>query len=108
MLFDVRTIESPPWTVVAVVGDVDLATMPSLSTRLGAVDTGALALDISGVDHFDPLCFGVVMAAALKAKRRDGKFCVVCPPGRPRDLFAEIGLDQIVAVVADRSELQPL
>ncbi|MGB3411954.1 MAG: STAS domain-containing protein [Microthrixaceae bacterium] len=108
MLFDVRTIERPPWTVVAVVGDVDLATMPSLSTHLGAAEASALALDISGVDHFDPLCFGVVVAAALRAKRRQGKFCVVCPPGRPRELFAESGLDKIVAVVAARSELQPL
>lgn len=94
--------------MVAVVGDVDLATMPSLSSHLGAAEASALALDISGVDHFDPLCFGVVVAAALKAKRREGKFGVVCPPGRPRELFAETGLDQIIAVLNDRSDLLSL
>ncbi len=106
MFFDVTTIVSPPWSIVAVVGDVDLATMPALSGHLTSLDTDHVALDISAVDHFDPLCFGVVIAAALKAKRRDGRFCVVCPPGRPRELLAETGLDQIVAVVDERAELR--
>ncbi|HTO01136.1 MAG TPA: STAS domain-containing protein [Microthrixaceae bacterium] len=105
MLFDVRTIDCPPWAVVTVVGDVDLATLPALSTHLSGANTKAVALDISGVDHFDPICFGVVIAAALKAKRRSGRFCVVCPAGRPRDLLAETGLDQIINVLADRADL---
>lgn len=99
MLFDVRTVERDGWSVVSVVGDVDVATLPVL--RQHAVSSGGdrVALDLSGVDLFDPLAFGVVIALRLQVTRRGGTFAVVCPPGRPRDLFAETGVDRIVEVV---------
>lgn len=105
MLFDVRTIDSPPWKIIAVVGDIDLATMPVLRGHLTSTGSDHVALDISGVDHFDPLCFGLMIAASLTAKRTGGQFRVVCPAGRPKELLAETGLDQILDVVSERSLL---
>lgn len=97
MLFDVRTTRRGERTVVAVVGDVDLASLPGLVTELDRADGPVVVLDLSGVDHFDPLAFGVVLTASMRARRRGAEFVVVCA-GRPRELFAESGVDRIVAV----------
>lgn len=104
MLFDVRTLHHDGWVVVAVVGDVDLATIPSLSSKLTQSSGTQVALDLSGVDLFEPLGFGLLIAAALRAGRDGSRFVVICPPGRPRELIAETRLDEIIEVV-DRFEV---
>ena len=105
MLFDVRVLRRGGWTVVSVVGDVDLATMPTLHQELSGVDGDRVALDLSGVDHLDPVTFGVLVAAALRAGRGDGPFAVVAPPGRPRELLAESRLDQVLTVAGSPDDL---
>jgi anti-anti-sigma factor len=99
VLFDVRVLQRGGWSVIAVVGDVDLATLPAL--RQGSLGAGVdrVALDLSAVDLFDPLGFGVVIALQLRATRQGGRFVVVCPEGRARELFAESRVDSIVQVV---------
>jgi anti-anti-sigma factor len=104
-LFDVRTLERDGWTVVAVVGEVDLATLPALRQHLETATGERIALDLSGVDHIDPIGFGLVIAGALKARRRGALFAVVCPGGRPRELLAETELDQILTVVDELGDL---
>lgn len=106
MLFDVQVLERSGWAVVAVVGDVDLATLPTLRQEAELVDAERVAVDLSGVDHFDPLGFGVVIWTAMRVRRRAGRFAVVCPPGRPRELFEESGVDRIVDVVDSVERLQ--
>ena len=105
MLFDVRVLQREGWSVVAVVGDVDLATL--LSLRQGALGAGTerVALDLSGVDHFGPLGFGIVVALQLRVARQGGRFVVICPPGRARELFAETRVDSIVELVDSVEEL---
>lgn len=103
MLFDVRTVPGDEGPVVRVVGDVDLSTMPSLMTQLDAAIAELAAgerveLDLRAVDLFSPLAFGVVIAAAMRARRRGGELAVRCGDGRPRELFAESGVDRIVTV----------
>lgn len=104
MLFDVRLLQRDGWSVLAVVGDVDLASMPVLKQHGDQIDGDRVALDLTGVDHLEPVTFGIVLSLQLRTVRRGGRFVVVCPAGRPRDLFAETGLDRIVEVVG---ELQP-
>jgi anti-anti-sigma factor len=103
VLFDVRTVPGDEGPVVRVVGDVDLSTMPSLMTQLDAAIAELAAgerveLDLRAVDLFSPLAFGVVIASAMRARRRGGELAVRCGDGRPRELFAESGVDQIVTV----------
>jgi anti-anti-sigma factor len=106
VLFDVQVLERSGWSVVAVVGDVDLATLPTLRQDVELVDGARVALDLSSVDHFDPLAFGVVVWTRMRVQRRGGRFAVVCPPGRPRELFEESGVDRIVDVVDSFEQLQ--
>jgi stage II sporulation protein AA (anti-sigma F factor antagonist) len=100
VLFDVRTTSHGGWGVVRVNGEVDLATLPALSQALDRCREGSVALELGSVDLWEPVAFGVVVAAALRARRRGGRFAVVCPAGRVRDVFAESGVDRIVPVVA--------
>lgn len=108
MLFDVRTLRRGTWSVVSVVGEVDLATMPTLRQELERVGADEVALDLRGVDHLDPVALGVLVAASLRAKRRGGRFAVVCAEGRPRELLAESELDTILTVVSDPDDLVTL
>jgi len=105
MLFDVRTLRRQGWTIVAVVGDVDLATMPTLHHHLESADGDRVALDLSGVDHLDPVTFGVVIVGSLRATRRGARFAVIAPESRPRELLAESRLDEVLTVVGELSEL---
>ena len=105
MLFDVRVLQREGWSVLAVVGDVDLATLPALRQEALNAGTERVALDLSGVDHFDPLGFGIVVALRLRVARQGGRFVVICPPGRARELFAESRMDSIVELVDSFDDL---
>jgi anti-sigma B factor antagonist len=103
VLFDVQVLERAGWSVVSVVGDVDLASLPELRQQAESASGDRVLLDLSGVDHLDPLGFGIVHAMHLRAARRGARFAVVCPPGRPRELFTETGVDRLIEV-ADGAE----
>ena len=101
-----RTLERDGWTIVSVVGEIDLATIPTLRQHVETVAGERIALDLSGVDHLDPIGFGVVVVGALRARRRGALFALICPPGRPRELLAETELDQILTVVDSSAALR--
>lgn len=105
MLFDVRILPVGEWDVLCVVGDLDLATMPALRQGFDRLDSSSAAVDLSGVDHVDPMALGVLLVGALRARRSHGRFAVVCPAGPARDLLAETGVDRIVTVVDDHAGL---
>ncbi len=105
VLFDVRILPVGDWDVLCVVGDLDLATMPALRQGFDRLDSRSTAVDLSGVDHVDPVALGVLHVGALRARRSNGRFAVVCPSGPARDLLAETGVDQIIDVVDDLAAL---
>ena len=88
--------------------DLDPARAGDLEAQQRRATGPDVALDLGDADLFDPLAFGVVIAAALRSSRRGATFAVVCPPGRPRDLFTESGVDRIVAVVDSVADLSLL
>ncbi len=106
MLFDTRVLGVGDWEVLNVVGDLDLASLPMLRQGLDRISGPRTALDLSGVDHLDPVSLGAVLLGALRAVRTGGRFVVVVPDGPARDLLAETGVDRIVEVVADRAALE--
>ncbi len=105
VLFDVRILPAGEWEVLCVVGDLDLATMPALRQGYDRLESTSVAIDLSGVDHVDPVTLGVLHVGVLRAKRTGGRFAVVCPSGPARDLLAESGVDAVVTVVDDQSAL---
>jgi anti-sigma B factor antagonist len=105
VLFDVRILRVGGWSVLAVVGEIDLATLPALRQELDRLEGERTALDVAAVDYVDPVSLGVILTGSLRARRRGGRFAVVCPAGPARDLLEESGLDRIVTVVAEQSDL---
>jgi len=105
VLFDVRVLAVGDWDVVNVVGDMDLAGLPAVRQALDRTDSPSVAIDLSGVDHLDPVALGVVLLGALRSSRSGGRFVVVSPPGPARNLLVETGVDQIVTVVDDSGAL---
>jgi anti-anti-sigma factor len=105
VLFDVRVLPIGDWDVLCVVGDLDLATLPSLRQSLDRIEAPRAAIDLSGVDYVDPVTLGVLLVGSLRAARSGGRFAVVCRPGPARDLLAETGIDRILTVVDDHAAL---
>jgi len=105
VLFDVRILPVGEWDVLCVVGDLDLATMPALRQGYDRLDSKSAAVDLSGVDHIDPVTLGVLFVGALRARRNNGRFVVVCPPGPARDLLSESGVDAVLTVLDDHAAL---
>ncbi|MCB1257748.1 MAG: STAS domain-containing protein [Microthrixaceae bacterium] len=98
MLFNVSERREGDQTVLSVLGDVDLATLPELAGRIARTHGDLLVVDLSDVDYFDPLCLGVLIAGHLRCVRADRRFAIRCV-GRTRDLIHESGLDQIMTVL---------
>jgi anti-anti-sigma factor len=101
VLFDARTVSRDGWTVVSVVGEIDLASLTAVRQELVRAEGDRVAFDISSVDYVDPVALGVLIAGALRVHRRDGRFVVVSTPGRARELLAETRLDEILEVVEE-------
>ncbi len=105
MLFDVRTVDHGGWSLATVVGDLDLGTLPALRTALDQLDGPRVGLDLTDAAFLDTVVLGAVLGARVRARRRGGEFVLVCPPGGPRDLLAEAGVDTVLTVVASPAEL---
>jgi len=73
VLFDVQVAEAGGWQVLTVVGDVDVATLPRLTAATDRLDAGQVAVDLRPVEWFDPVCSGVLVSVALRARRRGGR-----------------------------------
>lgn len=99
VLFDVRIIDDAGIPTARVVGDVDIATLPQLKAGLDRLDGAETAIDLRSVDWFDPVCLGALVAANLKAQRRDARLTILAS-GAVEDLLAESGLDGVLELRA--------
>jgi anti-sigma B factor antagonist len=95
----------PSARLLAVSGELDLATAPSLRERLGAaVDSGTtrIVLDLSAVTFMD----SIGLAAIVHGRRRlqaDGRLALVVAPDSYAHLVLEIaGMPRALAIFADR------
>lgn len=102
MLFDLQRRTVAGTEVVAVIGDVDLASLPGLATALGDLGDlgpgGEVMLDLGGVDYFDPVCLGALVAADLRVRRVGGVMTVLARDA-VRDLLIETRMSEIMRVV---------
>ena len=98
---DVSEIEG--WTVVAVHGEIDVATSPSLREQMiDLVSNGAtrLVLDLEAVDFLDSTGLGTIVSVLKRARTHDGDLRLVCTEARIRRLFEITGLDKAVPLHA--------
>jgi anti-sigma B factor antagonist len=113
-LFAVDVTHRDGWAVVAVIGELELATAPRLRQEVvSLVGRGEhrIVLDLTGVDFIDSVGLGVVVGALKRTRGREGDLLVVAPDERIRSLFRLTRLDEIIELsdtvtdaLADRAE----
>lgn len=96
MLFEVHSRHDAATTVVSVVGDVDVATLPRFAAEIATLE-GDTTIDLTGVDWFDPICLGVLVASALKVRRAGHEIRVVASQ-TVGDLLEESRLNEVILV----------
>lgn len=99
MLFDARTRDLDGWQVVAVVGDLDLATLPRFRSAVEGLAGPSVGVDLTSAAYLDTVVLGVLLGARVRTRRTGGRFAVVCPPGAVHDLLVEAGVAELLAVV---------
>lgn len=89
------------WTVVAVRGEVDVATVPRLREQLiELVSRGEnhLVLDLDAVDFLDSTGLGVLIGALKRVRTADGDLSLVCTHARILKVLEITGLTRVFTV----------
>ncbi len=91
-----------PRTILAVSGEVDLATAPNLRQRVvQAIDDGArqVVVDLSDVGFMDSTGLGVLIGGLKRLRQRDGNLVVVSPSEPVAKILEVTGLMDVLGVV---------
>ena len=91
--------------VIAVTGELDLATAPRLSKRLNEATlggSGGVIVDLSETAFIDSSGLHALMVAARQLTRRQRVLTIVCPPGKALRHFEQTGLSSVFSIVATR------
>ena len=106
-VFDVSEEAADGYRVVAVAGEVDVATAPRLRDRLdAAIDRGPplLVVDLSSVTFIDSMGLGVLIGAAKRVEEAGVTLRVVIAEPRILKLFEITGLLEIFTIVSSREQ----
>lgn len=115
MLFDVQRRERQGWTVIAVIGDLDLSSAPrvrhvvqQVAPYSAAVAGGPprVVVDLTATDFVDSAGLGVVLGVVRRVLQAGGRAAVALHPASPvAAVFAVLHLDRVVAVASDVDEV---
>ena len=89
------------WAVLAVSGEVDVATAPRLRERLVDLVTEGnhrLLVDLENVDFLDSTGLGVLVGALKRVRTHDGDLALVCTQPRILKVFEITGLTKVFAI----------
>lgn len=95
------------WTVLAVTGQVDVATAPQLRQALTEAQYGGgrqVALDLDGVEFLDSFGLGVIVGGLKRAGSHGGRLVIVCSRSRLLHLFEVTRLHEIVSITTTLAE----
>lgn len=105
----VVTSEERDRTVVAVVGELDVLSVPDLRLELyAAIDRAAdrlVVIDLAGLQFLDATGLGVLVGAHRRAARAGGHVVLRNPPERVRRLLFVTRLDRVLPL-ENRTTLQ--
>jgi anti-sigma B factor antagonist len=89
------------WTVLAVVGEVDLSSAPLLRARIEElVHLGAqrVVVDLQGVGFMDSSGLSVLVACMKRMREAGGALAIACPNHSILKVFTVTGLDRLFAI----------
>jgi anti-sigma B factor antagonist len=93
--------EEGDWTVLDVVGEVDLSSAPFLRTRIEElVHLGAqrLVVDLRGVGFMDSSGLSVLVSCMKRMREAGGELAIACPNGSILKVFTVTGLDRLFTI----------
>jgi anti-sigma B factor antagonist len=93
--------ERDGWAVLAVSGEVDVATAPRLRERLVSMVTDGqhrIVVDLEGVDFLDSTGLGVLVGALKRVRTHDGELSLVCTQPRILKVFEITGLTKVFSI----------
>ena len=102
---DVREIRVGHRSVLAVSGELDIATSDTLRVAVDdAIGSGAAEVwvDLTHVQVLDSTGLRVLLGADARLREHSKSLSVICPPGPVRSVFETAELDQL-AVFPDRA-----
>jgi anti-anti-sigma factor len=100
-------IKHTPVPVIALRGELDLATTRELGSQLGEIagDPGVAAvLDLSEVSFLDSVALGVILKAASRFRRQAKRIVIVAPPGPVLRILELSGVGDRLALAGTRDE----
>lgn len=89
------------WTVVDVLGEVDIFTAPKLREQIGdLVDQGQtrIAVNLLEVAFMDSSGLGALVGSLKRVKERDGVLSLVCSAGPVMRVLSITGLHKVLPV----------
>jgi anti-sigma B factor antagonist len=87
--------------VLAVSGEVDVATVPRLREQLHALvaeGNRRIIVDLDGVDFLESTGLGVLVGALKRVRSNDGDLYLVCTQPRIRKVFEVTGLTKVFSL----------
>jgi anti-sigma B factor antagonist len=91
----------PPFAVLAVAGEVDVATAPGLRTQLlDLIGQGQrnLVVDLEGVEFLDSTGLGVLVSTVKRVRSEGGDLALVCTRHQILRVFEITGLTTVFAI----------
>ncbi len=93
--------ERDGWAVLAVGGEVDVATAPRLREKLiELVNSGQhrIVVDLGAVEFLDSTGLGVLVGALKRVRTHDGDLALVCTEARILKVFEITGLTKVFSI----------
>jgi len=106
---DVDVAHTAYGALVAIAGELDMATVPRVSAALEAepaASAGAVVIDLAGVTFMDSTGIAELVKLEHGLAARSGRMAIACPEGPARLLLDVTGLTEQLAVFATRAEAE--
>lgn len=103
MELQIETTTEGSATVVAVAGEVDVATAPQLDEKLAVTATSPkIVLDLSNVTFLDSSGLGVIIKGLKRTSELGGSLVLVITNPTILKVFTITGLDKVLTIVDSR------
>lgn len=102
------TLPDADWAVLAVAGEIDLATVSGLEQAIKDVldqGTSNLVIDLSETNFMDSTGLRVLIMADREFKEGDRSLAILVKPGPISRLLDVSGMHELLRVIADTAEL---
>jgi anti-sigma B factor antagonist len=109
VLFDLQVHERDGWSVLGVVGELDLAAAPRVRQAVvraidGTRGAPRVVLDLTGVDFIDSSGLGIVLGTLRRIRAASGELRVIAGDAQVQRVFALTQLDQILPLCGSVDE----